>query len=210
MAGNLLWGVKGGSGVSVVAAGLAVATARHRPVLLADLGGDQPAVFGLDDDGRPGLAEWTATVDPRDDSLGRLVRRARPSVDLLVRGVGPIPDDASDRLVDALGDDPRSLVVDAGNHAGGLRAPSGVRSVLVVRSCYLALRRAAQLEHRPDAVVLVVEAGRALDRRDVERVVGTPVVATVEVDAVVARRVDAGVLPDRLPPTLRPLARRLP
>jgi hypothetical protein len=59
-------------------------------------------------------------------------------------------------------------------------------------------------------VVLVVEAGRALDRRDVERVVGTPVVATVEVDALVARRVDAGVLPDRLPPTLRPLARRLP
>jgi len=205
----LLWAVKGGSGVTVVAAGLAATVARQRPVLLVDLDGDLPAVFGLDDDGRPGVAEWAAAPDPREDSLGRLVRRARPSVDLLVRGSGSIPDGVVVRLVQSLDGDGRVVVVDAGTRPDGLSPVVGATSVLVIRACYLALRRAARLEHRPDAVVLVDEPGRALDRRDVERVVGAPVVVSVDVDATVARRVDAGLLADRVPLTLRSLSRRL-
>jgi hypothetical protein len=64
----------------------------------------------------------------------------------------------------------------------------------VTRACYLALRHAAAAPHRPTGVIVVREAGRSLDRHDVERVVGVPVAAEVEVDPAVARSVDAGLL----------------
>jgi hypothetical protein len=49
--------------------------------------------------------------------------------------------------------------------------------LLVVRACYLALRRAARLERPPSGIVLVEEPRRALLARDVEVVVRSPVVA---------------------------------
>jgi hypothetical protein len=57
-------------------------------------------------------------------------------------------------------------------------------------------------------VVLVTEPGRALDRGDVERVVGAPVRAEVAVDPAVARAVDAGLLVSRLPRGLERSLRR--
>jgi hypothetical protein len=78
-------------------------------------------------------------------------------------------------------------------------------SLLVLRPCYLALRRAANHPLRPAGVVLVTEAGRALTRSDVEGVLGVPVRATVPVEPVVARAVDAGLLAARLPRSLRAL-----
>ena len=51
-------------------------------------------------------------------------------------------------------------------------------------------------------MVLVEERGRALSRADVEDVLGVPVRAVVEVDATVARAVDAGLLAGRLPAEL--------
>jgi hypothetical protein len=59
---------------------------------------------------------------------------------------------------------------------------------------------------RPSGVVLLAEPGRALTRADVAEVVGVPVVAEVALDPAVARAVDAGLLPVRLP---RGLARAL-
>ena len=209
MSTSVVWTVKGGSGASVVAAGIALADARRGPSLLVDLCGDQPALLGVDGDGA-GVADWQRAVDPREDSLGRLARPVAPSLDLLTVGSEPAPAAASWRAVaPILEDDPRSVVVDAGCLPEGADpAPPG-GSVLVVRACYLALRRLAGVRHRPDRVVLVVEPGRALDRRDVERVVGAPVVATVDVDATVARRVDAGLLLRRPPATLLGAGRRV-
>jgi hypothetical protein len=77
-----------------------------------------------------------------------------------------------------------------------------VRSVLVVRNCYLALRRAVQHPLRPDAVVLVTEPGRALDVHDIETVLTDAPVTTVRIDPAVARAVDAGLLAARLPRSL--------
>ncbi len=49
-----------------------------------------------------------------------------------------------------------------------------------------------------DGLVLVNEAGRALDARDVEHVSGSPVVAIIDHTPVVARTVDAGMLMHRV------------
>ena len=72
----------------------------------------------------------------------------------------------------------------------------------MIRPCYLALRRATQLPGRVSGIVLVDEPGRALGRRDVESVIGVPVVAEIPLDPAVARAVDAGLLSCRLPATL--------
>jgi hypothetical protein len=78
--------------------------------------------------------------------------------------------------------------------------------MLVVRECYLALRRAAAapLVGRSFGLVVLQEPGRALGPADVAQVLGRPVTARVPVRSAVARAVDAGVLPTRLP---EPLAR---
>jgi len=112
-------------------------------------------------------------------------------------------------LAALLGDDPRPIVIDAGVLSGEVAltvAASATVSLLVVRPCYLALRRAVSAPLRPSGVVLVGEVGRALGRADVEAVLGVPVRAEVMIDPAVARAVDAGVLASRLP---KPLARAL-
>jgi hypothetical protein len=72
-------------------------------------------------------------------------------------------------------------------------------SLLVLRPCYLALRRALAAPLRPSGVILVVEPNRSLSRRDVEDVLGVPVRAQIAWDPQVARAVDAGLLSTRLP-----------
>jgi hypothetical protein len=47
-------------------------------------------------------------------------------------------------------------------------------------------------------LVVVNEAGRALDARDVEHVSGRPVVAVIDHTPVVARTIDAGLLMQRI------------
>lgn len=74
--------------------------------------------------------------------------------------------------------------------------------LLVIRPCYLALRRATLDAHDVDGVVLIEEAGRVLTARDVQSVLGRPVVAQIPFDADIGRRVDAGVLLSRPPRSL--------
>jgi hypothetical protein len=77
-------------------------------------------------------------------------------------------------------------------------------NVIVVRGCYLALRRAVRIEltSRSSGAVFVEESGRSLGVRDVSNVLGVPVLACVGVRASTARAIDAGVLPTRLPDAL--------
>jgi hypothetical protein len=74
-------------------------------------------------------------------------------------------------------------------------------SVVVVRGCYLALRRAVRmpLVARAAGAVLVDEPGRALGQDEVGEVLGLPVLARFPLRPSVARAVDAGVLAARLP-----------
>jgi len=205
----VIWTVKGGSGVSTVAAGAAIGAARSGGALLVDLCGDQPALLGLQDRTGPGIAEWCRARDPRDDSLRRLERRASDGLDVLTAGDLPLPVAESwPPVAGALGSDPRSVVVDAGVVPTGPET-GDARSILVVRSCYLALRRLVDVTHRPHGVVLVGEPGRALDRRDVERIAGAPVLAAPSVDAAIARRIDAGLILRRPPTALLAAGRRI-
>jgi hypothetical protein len=220
------WSVKGGSGTTVVAAAVAVAAYRVTDggVLLVDLAGDAVAALGLADEPGDGLQAWLGRrgdaggpgdAGDRDDAgeLGRLERRVDDRLSVLPWRSGPkLSPDAVTRVPDLLARlvaDGRFVVIDAGtvdptgeaDPAGHLRRraiASAERSVLVVRCCYLALRRAASEAVRPDAVVVVTEPGRSLTPRDVESVAGAPVVAQVALDPQVARVVDAGLLPKRL------------
>jgi hypothetical protein len=75
---------------------------------------------------------------------------------------------------------------DAGSCLAVLRGP-----------CYLGLRTLAGAAGRIDGIILLAEPGRCLGRRDVEDVVGVPVVAEVPVTERVARTIDAGILVTR-------------
>lgn len=74
-----------------------------------------------------------------------------------------------------------------------------VNRVLVVRNCFLALRRTLADQHRPDAVVAVLEAGRALTVDDIRDCIGCDTVIAMPIDPSIARAVDAGLLATRLP-----------
>lgn len=200
------WSVKGGSGTTVVSVALAACLARSSPTgaLLADLGGDVPAVLGLPDSPGPGLGEWLAAADAVPaDALTRLEVSGPAGLAVLCAGgsAAPAPGRA-EVLAALLSADPRPVVVDCGSrlHGPGLTvAASASASLLVIRPCYLALRRAVQAPVRPSGVILVREPGRSLGRSDVEDVLGAPVRAQLDVDPAIARAVDAGLWPSRVP-----------
>ena len=205
------WSPKGGSGTSVVVAASALSAAREGVVRIADLGGDQPSILGLTDDPPTGLREWlTVGVTAPVDALGRLAVAAGPQLRLLPAGtarIDGVDPEAGAALAVALRDDVPLTIVDAATaDAPALDAIVEVAdaSIVVVRGCYLALRRAVRRPAvaRAAGAVLVEEAGRALGAREVSDVLGIPVLATVPVRSSTARAVDAGVLATRLPESL--------
>lgn len=206
---------KGGSGTSTVTAGLAAITGlrsntARTSVLVVDLLDDLPAIFGI---AAPleGLAEWSTRSTDRD--FFDLCLDCGHGVQLLPCGAGPLPDPMSNlwsRLAGVVEEQ-----VAAGNHVfvdvGTRRVPDRLerrlaamptRSLLVIRPCYLALRRAIECRDTVDGVVLVTGGGRVLGKRDVEGVLGVPVVCEVPLDPDVARRVDSGLFNSRLPASL--------
>jgi hypothetical protein len=101
------------------------------------------------------------------------------------------------------------VIVDAGPTIPPIAAHRlAMRSLLVVRPCYLALRRAVQRSECASGIIVVNEPGRSLGVTDVERSLSLPILAEIPWDPAVARAVDAGLLAARLPQTLaRPLRR---
>ena len=210
------WSAKGGSGTTVVAAGLAVVLGRTAPAgsVLADLGGDAPSVLGVAEPEGPGLRDWLAAGDGvPPDALARLEHPVSETLRLLPAGGGgdAVPPGRGDVLAAVLAADPRPVVVDCGAGPAGpglsVAAAASV-SLLVLRPCYLALRRALAAPVRPSGFVLVEEPGRSLRADDVEAVLGVPRRAVVAVDARIARAVDAGLFLSRFPRRLERALRR--
>lgn len=218
-----LWSATGGSGTSVFTAACALVLARQARdaghatgVRVADLAGDLPAVFGLGADPDVGLADWLdAGAEAPTEALDRLLIEVAAGVALLPRGRGPrVPTalpapESGAALAVALSEGSSPVLVDCGT----AREPAtrGVVevadiAVVVLRGCYLALRRAVHappLEHTA-GVVLLDEPGRSLGASEIGEVLDLPVLARIPLKENIARAVDAGVLPTRLP---EPLAR---
>ncbi len=209
------WSPKGGSGTSVIAAAAALVLARDTDARIVDLSGDQPAVLGLGSDPVPGLFDWMrAGPGAPTDALEHLTIDVAPRLALLPAGEtagSTAVEEAGAALAVALDADPRPGVCDLGRlDDPAVRAFAEVAGtgIVVVRGCYLALRRAVRHPAITDAVgaILIDEHGRSLGAPDVEDVLGLPVVATIPARTSIARAVDAGVLSSRLPDSLgRPL-----
>jgi hypothetical protein len=210
---TVCWSAKGGSGTTVVAA--AIALASNRPALLIDLAGDVPAVLGMPDPGTQGVLDWAGAEAPAE-RLSGLAVRVSPTLEVVPRGgvdrvVPPAPPERWAELGAWLATCGRFVIVDAGS---AVVPPAGLvqaaeRNLLVTRPCYLAMRAAVRQPLRPTAVVLVDEPGRALDAADVEASLGAPVVVTLLLDPAVARAVDVGLLATRLPAGIRRALRSL-
>ena len=218
-----LWSPKGGSGTSVVAAACAVVLAADRGCRLVDLDGDQAAVLGLPPggaggpDGSEGVRDWLAAgPGAPGEALDLLAVAAGPGLGLVPTGNAErsATGEAGAALGVVLRDDGGAVVADCGradDAASRALVELSDLSVVVLRPCYLALRRAAadDLVRTASGVVVVEEQGRALGTREVADVIGVPVLATIPVRASIARVVDAGVLVARLPDALARPARTL-
>jgi hypothetical protein len=216
-----LWSATGGSGTSVFTAACALVLAREardsaRPggVRVADLAGDLPAIFGLGADPEVGLADWLAAgPEAPTEALDRLLTEVAPGVGLLPRGgggsTGAVAPESGAALAVALGHGSSPVLVDCGTARDpAARAVIEVADVgvVVLRSCYLSLRRAVHspsLRHTA-GVVLLEEPDRSLGASAITDVLDLPVLARIALKSRVARAVDAGVLGTRLP---EPLAR---
>ncbi len=211
---TLCWSVKGGSGTTVVAAAIALSSARSRPTLLVDLGGDLPAALGVSAPSGPGVGDWLASPHATADALIELAVEVSPGLHLVPAGPlesgVDIDDVQAERLAHACALGSMVVTVDAGCH-GRHRVlhTCAARSLIIVRPCYLALRRAMRLPGLATGTVVVHEPGRGLGTGDVECALGVPVVAEIAWDPGIARAVDAGLLAHRLPAALRTAGGRL-
>lgn len=204
------WSVKGGTGTTVVTASLAICLARssRAGALVADLAGDVIATLGYEDATGPGVQEWaSAGVDIPSAALRDIEVCVTDAVAVLPAAATPhkpalLAEAEGRRLAVSLAYESRPVVADCGLLAspGAVAvAEAADSSLLVIRPCYLTLKRALSAPTQPSGVVLIDEPGRSLRRRDVEEVLGVPVRAEIPFDPAVARAVDAGVLASRMP-----------
>jgi len=185
---TVFYTAKGGQGCTVTAAGYARVHSDQSPTLLIDAApsGDCAAVLGAPDDGRLTLeaipGQLTTTRYSGYQDFDELLCASAGDVDCFVADAGCVD---WDNLSFAM----RNLFEVAS------------RKLLVTTSCYLSLRRVAELPDsaKPDGVVFVRQDGRALDALDVADVVGRPVIGEIGWDAAITRTVDAGLLCSRIP-----------
>ncbi len=205
------WSVKGGSGTTVVAAALALVLAQRLDVgaRLIDLSGDIPSALGMSEPASEGIAEWLSATDhPGAETLNNLMLPVTAHLGVIPRGRNIIMPSLVNpyRLRDlalVVAESPTPTVVDAGSGLATIPINEhATRSLLIIRPCYLALRRASLLTTPPHGVIVITEPGRALGVHDVESVVGAPVLAEIPFDPAIARAVDAGLLAGRVPSLL--------
>ena len=203
-----LWTPKGGSGTTVTACALA---RLHDPALIVDTSGDVPAVLGLAESDAPGVHDWLVSNSP-NSRLDDLVEDIDDQLAIIRAGSsrGPVDDRAWARLADWASQRSDAVIVDLGTGQPDGWPMAATRNVMVVRPCYLALRRSVRAGITPDGIIVISEPGRALSADDVARCLGAPILASVAIDPTVARAVDAGLLLSRLPASLGALASALP
>jgi hypothetical protein len=163
------------------------------------------------------VADWlNAESEPPVDVVERLAVPVTPALSVIPRGAGSLAHTERARLLAQLltsHDGP--VIVDCGTVAvsqpGFATAcyEQSAHALLVVRPCYLALRRVQRHDWTASKVIVIREPGRALTKRDIEVATGVDVTAEVPFDASIARAVDAGLLASRTPKLLTRALRRV-
>ena len=210
---TILSSPKGGTGTSVVAASLAIVSSSSSPTLLVDLAGDQAAILGLP---QPpiGLSDWANGMTYRE--FDEIVSLCHDNLYLAPTGTcdfETLNANAWDKLLRALSlkhSEGCNIIVDLGR----ADIPIALRKIvdtcyLVTRPCYLALRRAVDLETAFSGVIVVNEPDRVLTSRDVESVLKLKCVAEIPYTSEISRRVDSGLLKSRLPMALQSVLSQL-
>jgi hypothetical protein len=205
------WSPKPGSGTSVVTAALATISCPSGAddAMLVDLGGDSSAILGQP---TPVLGIGDLLDGTGGHRLSEVMVPLSERFSLLAPGFTPLPahhESRWHRLADdlaAVSREGRHVFVDVAHPDIPDWLDEVVdHTVLVIRPCFLALRRAVEhrrSEHLADSAVLVVERDRALTPRDVVQVLHTPIAAEVPVHPDIARCIDAGLLLSRQPSRL--------
>lgn len=206
---------KGGVGVSTIAAAVAATVSKTQSVTLIDFCGDQPDIFGCptEQSSNPGVFDWLeADESVSPTALDNLGIEVSSTLRILPAGSrDPGEEVSTHRSVDLVAHLGQSgaVIADVGVLDGDAMSAMSVicgasdRTTLVVRACYLAMRRARLLPTVPDDVVEVVEGGRSLRTVDIELVLHQPVTSRVPLDPAIARAVDAGLLGHRLPRSMQ-------
>ena len=83
---TVCWAAKGGSGTTVVATAMAIASSS--PTLLVDLAGDVPATLGMPEPDGAGLFDWLRSDAPAD-AAGRARGRQRSDMSPCSRAGAP-------------------------------------------------------------------------------------------------------------------------
>ena len=223
----MLWsicGLKAGYGVSTVVAGLAAQAPRDLKILVVDFHGDQEALFGMppvaNESSMVGVTEWLL-ADVDTTSLDQFVVPVNDSIDVLRagRGLRCYADqiesgDSRPRVLELFAWARARAAVTLldlgpvttdGTRFTSFAAAATDRRSLVVRSCYLGLRHAANVPIAFEDLIEVSEPGRSLRTLDIEGIFDRPVDAIVPLDPAVARAVDAGTFGRRCPRALRRL-----
>lgn len=214
-----VWTPKGGSGCTVLSCALALEAARERTshAVVVDGNGDVPAALGVNEADGPGVSDWLACAGaPTAPRLMSYGRATTAGVSVLPWGTGPAPSvaGAGRQLVRELAHHDGHVVVDLGIVAEEWQDEvlrDAHASVMVLRPCYLAIRRARRSRHADmtSGVVLIEEPGRKISATEIESVLGIPVWSVIPWRAAIANTVDAGVLGTRLPDPLLLGARRI-
>ena len=210
---TILSSPKGGTGTSVVAASLAIVSSSSSPTLLVDLAGDQAAILGLP---QPpiGLSDWANGMTYRE--FDEIISLCHDNLYLAPTGTfdfETLNANAWDKFLRALSlkhSEGCNIIVDLGR----ADIPLALRKIvdtcyLVTRPCYLALRRAVDLETAFSGVIVVNEPDRVLTSRDVESVLKLKCVAEIPYTSEISRRVDSGLLKSRLPMALQSVLSQL-
>ena len=191
---------KGGNCTTVTATAYALlVAARGTHTVLIDLCGDVPAAAGMAEPTTPGINDWLSESSTSDAQA--LVTLGTPFDNGLVivhRGSSFVEGQPrwSD-LANAITTLPMNIVIDAGTTFLPDELRRAVTHVtMVVKPCYLSLRRASRMQ-RPTQLFVVCEESRALTIKDVGHVLGMPVTCEIPYTSAISRAVDAGMLPSR-------------
>ena len=191
---------KGGNCTTVTATAYALlVAARGTHTVLIDLCGDVPAAAGMAEPTTPGINDWLSESSTSDAQT--LVTLGTPFDNGLVivhRGSSFVEGQPrwSD-LANAISTLPMNIVIDAGTTFLPDELRRAVTHVtMVVKPCYLSLRRASRMQ-RPTQLFVVCEESRALTIKDVGHVLGMPVTCEIPYTSAISRAVDAGMLPSR-------------